>query len=110
VSKERFFHEDVTKSDCQVIDANIKQPYQYVPAKVQIMHDEIVRVTGAKPRGIYERDDLTGFNWSTQPTVLIEAGFLSNNEEDMLLNDSVYQDRIVEGIVNGVIIYFDNQR
>ena len=35
-------------------------------------------------------------------------GFMSNPEEDKLLNDSAYQDKIVQGIVNGLNNYFDS--
>lgn len=75
-------------------------------AAARYLHDAIVQAAGAKPRGIVRRDDLTGFNWTTRPTVLIEMGFMTNPEEDRLLNDPAYQDKIVEGIVNGLMDYF----
>ena len=31
--------------------------------------------TGARDRGIVEREDLTGFNWSEVPVILVEMGF-----------------------------------
>ena len=33
-------------------------------------------------RGVVERNDLTGFNWSVVPVILVEMGFQSNVEED----------------------------
>jgi N-acetylmuramoyl-L-alanine amidase len=74
----------------------------------QFTHDAIVETTGANPRGIIKRNDLIGFNWTTRPVILIEMGFMSNPEEDKLLNDSAYQDKIVQGIVNGLNNYFDS--
>lgn len=76
----------------------------------QYVHDAIITATGAKPRGIVKRDDLTGFNWSTQTTILVEMGFLSNIEEDKLLNDSTYQDKIANGIFIGIQDYFESTR
>ena len=35
-----------------------------------------------KVNGIKFRDDLSGFNWSKVPGVLLELGFMSNHEED----------------------------
>ncbi len=35
-----------------------------------------------KVSGIKFRDDLSGFNWSKVPGVLLELGFMSNHEED----------------------------
>lgn len=38
--------------------------------------------------------------------VIVECGFLSNYEEEQKLKDSAYQDKIVEGIKNGVEQYY----
>jgi N-acetylmuramoyl-L-alanine amidase len=65
--------------------------------------NSVVDSTGAKSRGIIERNDLTGFNWAKVPMILIEMGFLSNVNEDKLLNSTAYQNKIVDGIVNGII-------
>ena len=59
--------------------------------------------TGAKNRGLSERTDLTGFNWSAVPTVLIEMGFLSNPEEDALLETEAYRRKIAQGMAQAVI-------
>lgn len=63
----------------------------------------ITDATGAKSRGIIERNDLTGFNWSKVPVVLVEMGFLSNAEEDRLLNTAGYQGKIADGIANAIV-------
>lgn len=62
--------------------------------------------TGAKNRGCVERPDMTGFNWSEVPVILIEMGFLSNEEDDRKLSDGDYQDKIVKGIVKGLQEYY----
>jgi N-acetylmuramoyl-L-alanine amidase len=54
-------------------------------------------------RGTVERSDLTGFNWSKVPVVLVEMGFMSNKEEDRLLNDDSYQNKLAEGLYKGII-------
>ncbi len=64
------------------------------------------KATGIKSRGIVVRNDLTGTNWSTIPTVLIECGFMSNPTEDRLLNDSDMQKKMVKGMVDAVDKYF----
>ena len=68
----------------------------------------MVEKTGALSRGIVERNDITGFNWSNVPVILIEMGFMTNPEEDRLLSTQDYQSNIVEGIVDGIIRYFEN--
>ena len=60
----------------------------------------------AKSRGVVERNDLTGFNWSKVPVILIEMGFMTNPTEDIILNTNEYQGDIVDGIVDGVSSYY----
>ena len=52
----------------------------------KILLEEYVKATGTKNRGIQYRDDLTGTNWSTVTNSLIEMGFMSNPEEDILIS------------------------
>ena len=47
-----------------------------------------------------------GFNWSSNPTVLLEMGFMSNPKEDRLMQTTDYQKKIVKGIVKGTMGYF----
>lgn len=41
------------------------------------------------------------------PAVLIECGFLTNNEEAKKLKDATYQDTLAEGIAQGILTYLD---
>lgn len=72
----------------------------------QSMLDDLIKKTGAKNRGLSERDDMTGFNWSTKPVILVEMGFMSNEFEDRRLNSEDYQIKIVDGMVSGLMNYF----
>ena len=51
------------------------------------------------------RDDLTGTNWAEVTNTLIELGFMSNEEEDKKLSDEKYQEKIIDGLVNGIEKY-----
>ncbi len=66
---------------------------------------EMLRSTGAADRSLAERADIAGFNWATVPSVLVEAGFLSNPAEDKKLSDPTYQDKLADGIARGVLEY-----
>lgn len=68
----------------------------------------LCKSTGAVNRGVVQRDDQTGFNWSTVPVVTVEMGFLSNSSEEANLVSSSYQDKLVSGYVQGIIDYFNN--
>ncbi len=65
----------------------------------------VLRHTGARSSGTVRSTDMTGFNWSKVPVILLEMGFMTNPEEDRLLNTGEYQDKIVSGIVEGVEKY-----
>ncbi len=67
---------------------------------------EFVAETGAFDRGIFVRDDVTGFNWSEVPVVIIEVGFMTNPEEDSLMETVEYQNKMVSGMLNGIRNYF----
>lgn len=72
----------------------------------QFILDGVLKQTKAKSRGTVNSTDLTGFNWSKVPVVLLEMGFMTNPQEDRLMNTDAYQNKIAEGIVTGVIQYW----
>jgi N-acetylmuramoyl-L-alanine amidase len=74
----------------------------------QYILDGVLKYTKAKSRGIVKSTDLTGFNWSTVPVILLEMGFMTNQQEDKLLNTDAYQDKIVAGIVEGTEKYYNS--
>ena len=57
---------------------------------------------GIKNRGVIERNDLTGFNWSKVPVVLIEMGFLSNKEDDNFVSNTANHPKIAKAISDGI--------
>ena len=57
-----------------------------------------------KVNGIKFRDDLSGFNWSKVPGVLLELGFMSNHEEDKnYLTRSMYS--LLQSVTDSVDEY-----
>ncbi|WP_064745682.1 N-acetylmuramoyl-L-alanine amidase [Paenibacillus sp. UNC451MF] len=67
-----------------------------------VILNEAIAATGAVSRGIVPRSDLTGFNWSTVPSVLIEMGFMTNPEEDEKLSDTNYLNQLTNGMTTGI--------
>lgn len=73
----------------------------------QLMVDAVAAQTGAKNRGTTARTDLTGFNWSEVPCVLLEMGFLTNAAEEANLIDPTYQDKIVHGVAEALVQWWE---
>ena len=67
----------------------------------------VCEVTGAKNNGIVSNDNYTGQNWSTVPCLMVECGFASNPEEDVLLNSEDYQWLLASGLTQGIIDYIE---
>ena len=65
--------------------------------------------TGFSNRGIQENDTMTGINWSTKPVVIVEMGFMSNQNDDLLMADTAFQEIMVQGLAEGIDNYFNNQ-
>lgn len=68
----------------------------------EVILKSLVDEVGMKNKGVVERKDLTGFNWSKVPVILVETGFLSNPQEDKLLNTDEYQNKIANGLFDGI--------
>lgn len=58
-----------------------------------------------KINGIFERNDLTGFNWSKVPVITLEMGFMSNANEDYMLNNIDYERKIMSAVKEALISY-----
>jgi N-acetylmuramoyl-L-alanine amidase len=71
----------------------------------RIVQTSVVTGTGSEDRGITEYADLAGFNWSKVPSILVQMGFLSSADDDRLLADPAYQDKLADGITKGVFAY-----
>jgi len=65
----------------------------------------VVRATQAKDIGILFRSDLTGFNWSNVPAILVETGFMTNPTEGRLLRSAAYQLKVARGLTAGAQAY-----
>lgn len=64
---------------------------------------------GVKVNGIFERSDMTGFNWSRVPVIIFEMGFMSNWAEDKMLCDKNYQFKLMQAVVSALEAYQKSQ-
>ncbi len=71
----------------------------------EAVHDSVIASTGASSAGLQAREDLSGFNWSKVPVILVECGFMTNPVEDKLLVSPHYQDKLAQGMTDGILDY-----
>lgn len=69
----------------------------------------LLDATKANSRGVTETDSMSGINWSLVPVVIVEMGYMTNEEEDNKLVTSEYQNQLVEGMVKGIQSYLEEK-
>ena len=71
------------------------------------IQDNVIKETNAEDLGIKESTGLIVTKNTEMASCLVETGFLSSSVERQKLVSDLYQDKIVQGIFNGIKAYFD---
>ena len=69
--------------------------------------DAYCDATGMKNLGLQYNDTMTGINWSAQPVVILEMGFMTNKHDDLAMAQDAFRQTMAEGIAEGVKAYFE---
>lgn len=57
--------------------------------------------------GIQANDTMTGINWSSIPVIILEMGFMTNEQDDLNMADLSFRERMTDGIVQGIHEYYE---
>ncbi|OON93539.1 MAG: hypothetical protein ATN31_05840 [Candidatus Epulonipiscioides saccharophilum] len=102
-------HNDPSKTGATILipaEANLHTKSIYEQSKNFAKHLECsLEASSIKVNSIIERTDMTGFNWSSVPVVILEMGFMSNAQEDQLLSSPSYQKKLMEAVVAAIKAY-----
>jgi hypothetical protein len=71
----------------------------------RMIHDHTINSTGMVNRGV-KRADFAILRETNMDALLIECGFMTNNEDLALLKSDEYRRRCAQGIVNGLVQFY----
>lgn len=77
------------------------------PDLANAIFDSVLEKTGAKSLGVVTDSDFVVVENNTRPACLIETGFLTTPSEREKLLDDDYQEKIAEGILEGLNVFFE---
>lgn len=86
----------------------IPEMYQSSRTLSECLINKMCEMTGCENDGVWETDSMSGNNWSKAASTIVEMGYMTNPQEDILLASQEYQSKIVAGLANGIDDFFND--
>ena len=84
-------------------NANI---YKACRALAEALLQPYCESTGLPVFRIWETDTMTGINWATVPTAIVEMGFMTNAQDEAIMADEGFAALAAQGLARGIANYF----
>ncbi|EOD00472.1 N-acetylmuramoyl-L-alanine amidase family protein [Caldisalinibacter kiritimatiensis] len=92
---------------CPSYESTVKSEDNFPVANA--IHQEVLKALNANDMGIRRRPELVVVRETKMVAALVELGFLTNPEEEKKILTEEYQEKAVEGMLNGIIRYFEEE-
>lgn len=73
----------------------------------EVVSKSILESTGGNDRGIFQKPGLVVIRETNMPAILVEVGYLSNSADEAQIVNDAYQNKVVQGLINGIQNYFE---
>ena len=102
-------HQNMMSSDSSVRGAEtwFSEDSEKAKELARDVQENLILQTDAKDRGIKSGQEMYITENTQMPAVILECGFLSNEEECALLTSTEYQQKVAQGIADGIIQFLE---
>ncbi|MEE0784804.1 MAG: N-acetylmuramoyl-L-alanine amidase [Oscillospiraceae bacterium] len=91
---------------CQTPENPYQSCYDASHLLSQHLLDAYCAATGFASQGIWETDTMTGINWCSIPSTIVEMGYMTNESDDAQMADPAFQETMVQALADGIDAYF----
>ena len=67
------------------------------------LFNAISTATGVTKGGVTQNNSYVANNWAKMPAFLVELGYMSNKDDDVMLSTEEYQTKVIQGMVDGLV-------